>query len=64
MTEILTEPVTRPSVWRSADFTGEGEWVVALTPEEVGELDAALTAARNRELPLSAVTFTDFPLAT
>ncbi|WKK26807.1 TauD/TfdA family dioxygenase [Streptomyces olivoreticuli] len=62
MTSILTEPVTGPSAWRAADFTGEDDWVVTLTPEEIRELDVALTSARIRELPLEALTMADFPL--
>ncbi|GAA0489311.1 TauD/TfdA family dioxygenase [Streptomyces stramineus] len=61
---ILTEPVTGPSAWRAADFSDEGDWVTALTPAEVAELDAALATARGRGLPLESLTVEDFPLPT
>ncbi|MEU1676314.1 TauD/TfdA family dioxygenase [Streptomyces roseifaciens] len=59
---ILTEPVTGPSAWRASDFTDESDWTVVLTPEEIGELQTALTAVKSRGLPLDRLTVDDFPL--
>ncbi|WP_367129579.1 MULTISPECIES: TauD/TfdA family dioxygenase [Streptomyces] len=59
---VLTEPVTGPSAWTAADFTGESDWVVALTPEEIDDLETALAAAKARGIPFEQLTVEDFPL--
>ncbi|MGW1072446.1 TauD/TfdA family dioxygenase [Streptomyces sp. NPDC002537] len=61
---LLTEPVTGPSAWLARDFTGEDDWVVVVTPEEVRELDAAVAALRDRAHGLDGLTTADFPLPT
>ncbi|MEU5189494.1 TauD/TfdA family dioxygenase [Streptomyces klenkii] len=59
---VLTEPVTGPSAWTAADFTGESDWVVVLTPEEIDDLETALAAAKARGIPFEQLTVEDFPL--
>ncbi|MBF6046464.1 hypothetical protein GO001_14725 [Streptomyces sp. NRRL B-1677] len=59
---VLTEPVTGPSAWTAADFTGESDWVVVLTPEEISDLETALAAAKARGIPFEQLTVEDFPL--
>ncbi|MEV5374453.1 TauD/TfdA family dioxygenase [Streptomyces nondiastaticus] len=59
---VLTEPVTGPSAWTAADFTGESDWVVTLTPGEIDDLEKALAAAKARGIPLEQLTVEDFPL--
>ncbi|CAM5459475.1 TauD/TfdA family dioxygenase [Streptomyces abikoensis] len=59
---VLTDPVTGPSAWTAADFTGESDWVVALAPEEIEDLQTALAAVKARGIPLERLTVEDFPL--
>ena len=55
-------PATGPSVWTGNDLVQTDDWNIRLTPRDIGELDAALTAAKREKIPLHTITAADFPL--
>jgi hypothetical protein len=55
-------PLTGPMVWRGEDLARASDWVRAITPAEVDELDGALRAVRRRGLDWRAMTRADFPI--
>jgi TfdA family taurine catabolism dioxygenase TauD len=63
---ILHRPLVEgPSAWTGAEMRQrEAEWTYRLSPAELDEIDAAVTAVRARGLDLAAVTRDDFPLPT
>jgi hypothetical protein len=55
-------PLTGPMVWRGEDLARASDWIRAITPAEVDELDAALRAVQQRGLHWRAMTRADFPI--
>jgi Taurine catabolism dioxygenase TauD, TfdA family len=53
-----------PSAWYGADMAKSDEWIYALSPREVDEIDAALSAVKQRNLAILDVSRTAFPLPT
>jgi hypothetical protein len=52
-----------PAAWRGEELAGQPDrWVTVLTPEEIGELDAALQGVRRAGRPLQELAAADFPL--
>jgi hypothetical protein len=60
--EIRRTSVETPAAWRGSILAASEEWVVRLTRPQIAELEAASTRARERGLPLEALTRDDFPL--
>ncbi len=43
--------VDDPSAWRASDYAGrEAEWLFALTPDDVAELDATVKAVEDNPM--------------
>ncbi|HEY3947567.1 TauD/TfdA family dioxygenase [Phenylobacterium sp.] len=65
MTELPPElppgPIPGPAAWRAADLS-PADWLHALSPAEVAEIEAAARALAARDLDLAGVTAGDFPL--
>lgn len=57
-------PITGPSAWYGADMAKSGEWIRALSPREVDEIDAALSAAKRKNLSILDISRDEFPLPT
>jgi hypothetical protein len=58
-------PVEGPSAWTGADMRGrEAEWTYRLSPAEIVEIEAAVTAVRARGLDVAHIRREDFPLPT
>ena len=55
-------PIAGANVWHGKDMARSARWQRRLTLAQLGEIDAALTAARARGLPWEAMTADDFPL--
>ena len=55
-------PLTGPCVWQGKDIKDSKRWVRHVSPEQVGELEAALEAVKT--MPWQEITREDFPLAT
>ena len=64
MTEVRTRPIDSPAVWTGAAMAARRDWLHALTPAEIADLDRAVAHARAVERPLEALTRDDFPLTT
>jgi Taurine catabolism dioxygenase TauD, TfdA family len=57
-------PLAGPSAWYGADMAKSEEWIYALSPREVGEIDAALAAVKGKDLAILDVSRNAFPLPT
>jgi len=60
---IRREPLRTPAAWKGSELAADGDWLVRLDAESIGELEAAAHAAQRRATPLSELTRADFPLA-
>lgn len=54
--------ITGPSAWTGAELRRRDDWIYRLSPTEIAEIDAAVTAVRGRGLELAEIGRTDFPL--
>jgi hypothetical protein len=63
---LPSRPLVRgPSAWTGAEMRRrEAEWTYRLSPAELDEIDAAVTAVRARGLDLADIGREDFPLPT
>ncbi|WP_327242312.1 hypothetical protein [Streptomyces sp. NBC_01320] len=61
---VLRRSYTGPAAWKGPDLAGSDEGVLRLSPTQIGELEAALRAVRERGVPLLKVSAGDFPLPT
>ena len=55
-------PLTGPSVWQGKDIRNSIRWIRQLSPQQVGELEAALEAVKG--MPWQDIKRKDFPLST
>jgi hypothetical protein len=62
MSVTTAQPITGPEAWRGEDLTRTTDWIHAVTPAEVEELDAALRAVQQRGLDWPKMTREDFPI--
>jgi hypothetical protein len=62
MTSILRHSITGPAAWTGAEMIGRTDWVRQLTSAEIGEINAALAAAKSRGAELFSLTRDEFPL--
>jgi hypothetical protein len=51
-----------PFAWAGKDLAGKTDWIRTWRPAEIAEIEAAVTAARGRALPLRRITRAEFPL--
>lgn len=57
-------PIEGPSAWYGADMAKSDAWMHTLTPAEIDEIDAALSAVRKNGLEILDVTRDEFALPT
>jgi hypothetical protein len=62
MSTTLARPITGPMVWTGEDLRRSTDWIRALAPAEIDELDAALRAVQRRGLGWRAMTRADFAI--
>jgi len=62
MSTTIAHPITGPMVWTGEDLRHSTEWIRAITPAEVDELDAALRAVQRHGLDWRTMTRADFPI--
>ncbi len=62
MSVTSARAIAGPMVWRGEDLARSTDWIRAVTPGEVDELDAALRAVQRRGLGWRTVTREDFAL--
>jgi len=63
MGAILTEPVAGPVAWSGPELAADESWAYRAGDDDVGELDAALAAARERSPIVERTRRDDFPLS-
>lgn len=63
MPDTIT-PATGPTVWKGADFADSDAWIIRLSPEDLDEVDTALSAVEPRGLPVHEISAADFSLPT
>ena len=56
------KPVVDPAGWTKDEVARADDWLFALTPEEIADLDRAVVAVEQRGIPVADVTRADFPL--
>jgi hypothetical protein len=56
------QPITGANVWHGKDMAGSARWQRSLTAEQLAEIDAALVAARARNLIWETMNADDFRL--
>jgi hypothetical protein len=62
MTEIPTQPVSSPAVWKGLEMAARRDWVHELSAAEIVALDRAVAHARDTGKPLGELRREDFPL--
>jgi hypothetical protein len=62
MSGILTTPSDTAAAWLGRDLASRRDWIHALTPAEIDDLDRAVAHARGTGKPLGQLTRDDFPL--
>jgi len=62
MSVTTAEPLAGPMVWRGEDLARSTDWIRAVTPAEVDELDGALRAVQQRGLTWPKMSREDFPI--
>jgi Taurine catabolism dioxygenase TauD, TfdA family len=63
VTEILTEPVSAPNVWRGDELAEDGRWVIRLTEEDLADFERALAhVSANHLEDVTRIRAEDFPL--
>lgn len=61
---MALSPLETACEWRAEDVADPAAWTCVLTPEEIDEIDAAVTANLDRADDLLSVSKADFPLPT
>ena len=56
--------IVDPAAWYGPDLAKDGEWIEVLTPREIAEIDNATQAFAARDIDLSKIRKSDFPLPT
>ena len=63
MTEILTEPVSAPNVWRGDELADASRWIIHVTEEDFADFERALAhVSRKHCKNVSEIRAEDFPL--
>jgi hypothetical protein len=62
--EILSEPFTGPTAWKTVDYRENEKWVRYFTEIELREINAATTNLKARGIEPETFTRDDFPLPT
>jgi hypothetical protein len=63
VTEILTEPVAAPNVWRGDELAEAGGWIIRFTEEDFADFERALAHVAKRNLTaVTDIRAEDFPL--
>jgi len=64
MDDDLPPLQTGAAVWRGPEMAARGDWIEALSPAEVAEIEAAASPLAAREADIAALAVQDFPLPT
>ena len=63
MTEILTEPVSAPNVWRGDEFADAGRWIIRFAEEDFADFERALAHVSKKHFKdVTEIRAEDFPL--
>ncbi len=60
--EIRRDPLQVPAAWRGSELACREDWVVRLSPDQIGELERAAAEVEGRGLGLAEVRREDFRL--
>jgi hypothetical protein len=61
--QILTEPVSAPSVWTGDELSGTGHWVIHFTEEDLADFGRALANVPEEHVrDVTQIRAEDFPL--
>ena len=62
MADILRKALTGPSVWHGNQFTQDLSWIHELSEIDIGDLESALSHAKNTGVTPGKFSMNDFPL--
>ena len=62
MTARYSGHIDHASAWRGSELQDRDNWIIHLTHQDIGELDAALQTAKATGKTATALTREDFPL--
>jgi hypothetical protein len=63
VTEILTEPVSAPNVWRGDELADGSRWIIRFEEEDFADFERALAHVAKRDLKdVTGIRAEDFPL--
>jgi hypothetical protein len=63
VTEILTEPVSAPNVWRGDELADTGRWIIRFAEEDLADFERALAHVSNKRVKdVTEIRAEDFPL--
>jgi hypothetical protein len=63
VTEILTEPVSAPNVWRGGDLADTSGWIIRFAEEDFADFERALAHVSKKHLTgVTDIRAADFPL--
>jgi hypothetical protein len=64
VTEILTEPVSAPNVWRGDELADVGRWIIHFTEEDFADFERALAHVSKKHFEdVTGIRPEDFPLS-
>jgi hypothetical protein len=62
VTDILTEPVLAPNVWRGDELAGGGGWIIRFTEEDLADFEALAHVAKKHFEDVTEIRAEDFLL--
>jgi hypothetical protein len=63
VTEIVTEPVSAPDVWRGDELADAGRWTIRFTEEDLADFERALAHVSRKDFEdVTEIHAEDFPL--
>jgi len=62
MTGVVHKPIQEANVWTQDSFGGEYDWVIELSPNEIGDIEDAVAAAANAQHAPQDLRPETFPL--
>ena len=63
MTEILTERVSAPNVWRGDELADTGRWIIRFAEEDFADFERALAhVSKKHRKDVTEIRAEDFPL--
>lgn len=63
MSNAFRRHIAHPCAWKAAELRRDASWIYELSPAEIAEIEAALKAVKQADVPLLGIRARDFPLS-